>query len=50
MFIALIFIILIVYLFDFTKMRTQNDKLIEQNDQIISLLADIKKQDDSNQS
>lgn len=42
MFIILIFIILIVFLFDLTKFRGQNQKLIEQNDHIISLLEDIK--------
>ncbi|WP_257536013.1 hypothetical protein [Metabacillus litoralis] len=35
-------IILIVFLFDFTKMRNQNDTLIEQNKKIISLLEEIK--------
>lgn len=35
-------IILIVFLFDFTKIRNQNDTLIEQNKKIISLLEEIK--------
>ncbi|MFD2212151.1 hypothetical protein ACFSKK_00325 [Metabacillus endolithicus] len=35
-------IILIVFLFDFTRLRNQNDTLIEQNKRIISLLEEIK--------
>lgn len=37
-----IFIVLIVFLFDFSKIRDQNRKTIEQNDKIISLLEEIK--------
>lgn len=37
-----IFIVLIVFLFDFSKIRDQNRKRIEQNDKIISLLEEIK--------
>lgn len=33
-----IFIILMVFLFDFSKIRDQNRKIIEQNDKIISLV------------
>ncbi|WP_194841383.1 hypothetical protein [Salinibacillus xinjiangensis] len=40
----LVFIILIVYLFDFTKLRQQNNKIIEQNDEMIRLLDEIKNQ------
>ena len=40
-----IIIILIVFVWDFSKIRDQNKKLIEQNDQIISLLENIKNQD-----
>lgn len=36
-------IILIIYLFDFTKIRKQNDTMIEQNEKVISLLEEIKK-------
>ncbi|GEL05456.1 hypothetical protein RST01_20830 [Rummeliibacillus stabekisii] len=42
MFVILIMIILIVFLFDFTKFRKQNQTMIEQNDKIISLLEQIK--------
>ncbi|MFG3612945.1 hypothetical protein [Rummeliibacillus stabekisii] len=42
MFVILIMIILIVFLFDFTKFRKQNQTMIEQNDKIISLLEEIK--------
>jgi uncharacterized membrane protein len=33
-------IILLVFMFDFTKLRQQNEKMIEQNDKIISLLEE----------
>ncbi|WP_186326731.1 hypothetical protein [Cytobacillus oceanisediminis] len=33
-------IILLVFMFDFTKLRQQNEKMIEQNDRIISLLEE----------
>ncbi len=39
----LIVAILLVYLFDFTKLRKQNQTIIEQNEEVISLLKDIKK-------
>lgn len=35
-------IILLIFLFDFTKIRQQNKTLIEQNEKIISLLEEIK--------
>jgi hypothetical protein len=35
-------IIMIVFLFDFTKFRKQNEMMIKQNNQIISLLNEIK--------
>ncbi|WP_462406334.1 hypothetical protein [Gracilibacillus sp. Marseille-QA3620] len=38
----LIVIILFVYLFDFTKLRRQNETIIEQNEKMISLLEEIK--------
>ncbi|MGD6803867.1 hypothetical protein [Rossellomorea aquimaris] len=38
----LVVIILIVFLYDFTKLVKQNDTLIEQNKEIISRLDDIK--------
>lgn len=34
--------ILLVYLFDFTKFRKQNQTIIEQNEKVISLLEEIK--------
>lgn len=34
--------ILIIFLFDFTKFRKQNQTMIEQNEKIISLLEEIK--------
>ncbi|MDQ0231702.1 hypothetical protein [Metabacillus malikii] len=38
-----IVIILLIYLYDFTKLRSQNAKIIEQNDKIISLLEQLNK-------
>ncbi|MGM7635195.1 hypothetical protein [Bacillus sp. Hm123] len=35
-------IILLIFLFDFTKIRQQNKTMIEQNEKIISLLEEIK--------
>jgi hypothetical protein len=40
--IIFISVILIVFLFDFTRIRKQNDKMIEQNVKVISLLEEIK--------
>ena len=37
--------ILIIYLFDFTKFRSQNKTMIEQNEKIIALLEDIKEKE-----
>ncbi len=34
----LIAVILLVFLFDFTKLRSQNKRMIKQNDRIIELL------------
>lgn len=34
--------ILLVYLFDFTKLRKQNQTIIDQNERVISLLEEIK--------
>ncbi|WP_164462134.1 hypothetical protein [Bacillus sp. FJAT-42376] len=39
----LITIILIVFLYDFTKLRQQNKEMIEQNKKIMSVLEDIKR-------
>lgn len=36
----IIAIILLVFMFDFTKLRQQNEKMIEQNDRMISLLEE----------
>ncbi|WP_197491619.1 MULTISPECIES: hypothetical protein [Bacillaceae] len=41
----LITIILIVFLYDFTKLRQQNKEIIEQNDKIISVLEEINKKE-----
>lgn len=46
----LIVFILIVFLFDFTKFRKQNDTIIEQNEQIIALLEKVKNDTDTNKS
>ncbi|MCT2536258.1 hypothetical protein NYQ66_10870 [Aquibacillus koreensis] len=35
-------VILIVFLFDFTRLRKQNDTIIAQNEKVISLLEEIK--------
>ena len=37
-------VFLLIFSFDFTKFRKQNQKMIEQNERIISLLEDIKKE------
>lgn len=34
--------ILLVYLFDFTKLRKQNETIIDQNAKVISLVEEIK--------
>ncbi len=38
----LIIAILLIFLFDFTKMRNQNQTIIKQNERVISLLEEIK--------
>ncbi|MFL0364413.1 hypothetical protein [Bacillus sp. PK3_68] len=35
-------IILLIYLFDFTKLRQQNKTIIQQNEKMISLLEEIR--------
>ncbi|WP_256519490.1 hypothetical protein [Domibacillus sp. A3M-37] len=40
--IILVIIILFVFLFDFAKIRQQNQTIIDQNEKVISLLEDIK--------
>ncbi|MCA1058793.1 hypothetical protein LCL96_07600 [Rossellomorea aquimaris] len=35
-------IFLLIFSFDFTKFRKQNQTMIEQNERIISLLEDMK--------
>lgn len=42
MLLAFILVILIIFLFDFAKIRKQNDTVIEQNEKIISLLDEYK--------
>ena len=37
-----IIVILFVYLFDFVKLRKQNETMIAQNEKIIALLEEIK--------
>ncbi len=39
----IITIVLIVFMFDFTKLRQQNETMIEQNERIISLLEEQSK-------
>lgn len=39
---AFVIVLLIVFLFDFAKIRKQNETVIEQNEKIISLLEEIK--------
>lgn len=34
--------LLLIFSFDFTKLRKQNETMIEQNDRIISLLEEIR--------
>lgn len=43
--IIFVLIILIVFLFDFTKLRQQNETMIEQNEKIIELLGEINEKD-----
>lgn len=38
----LLLVILLVFLFDFTKLRKQNQTIIEQNEKIISILKRIE--------
>ena len=38
----LLLVILLVFLFDFTKLRKQNQTIIEQNEKIISILKKIE--------
>ncbi|ARK32329.1 hypothetical protein [Halalkalibacter krulwichiae] len=40
----ILLIILLVFVWDFAKLRQQNEKLINQNYHIISLLDEIKNQ------
>ena len=40
--IIFIIVILFVYLFDFVKLRKQNETMIAQNEKIIALLEEIK--------
>lgn len=43
--IIFVLIILIAFLFDFTKLRQQNETMIEQNEKIIELLEEINEKD-----
>ncbi|WP_275670741.1 hypothetical protein [Neobacillus notoginsengisoli] len=38
----LVMVILFVFLFDFARLRKQNDTIIEQNERMISILKEIK--------
>ncbi|MFS0782558.1 hypothetical protein [Bacillus sp. 1P06AnD] len=38
----IVLIVLLVYLFDFTKFRQQNQTIIKQNEEMIALLKEIK--------
>ncbi|WP_281175881.1 hypothetical protein [Domibacillus tundrae] len=40
--IILVTIILFIFLFDFAKIRQQNQTIIDQNEKVISLLEEIK--------
>lgn len=42
MLVIFVLVVLIVFSFDFAKIRKQNQTMIEQNDKIISLLEEIK--------
>lgn len=42
MIVILIILILVLFSFDFTKFRSQNAEMIEQNEKIIALLKEIK--------
>ncbi|MGG4168051.1 hypothetical protein [Rossellomorea vietnamensis] len=44
MMIIFLAVFLLIFSFDFTKFRKQNQTMIEQNEKIISLLEDIKKE------
>ncbi|WP_019154418.1 hypothetical protein [Robertmurraya massiliosenegalensis] len=44
MLVIFVVVILIVFLFDFAKMRGQNETLIVQNKKIIALLEEMKEQ------
>lgn len=39
----IITIVLLVFMFDFTKLRQQNEEMIEQNEKMISLLEELAK-------
>lgn len=39
----IITIVLLVFMFDFTKLRQQNEQMIEQNEKMISLLEELTK-------
>ncbi|MCR8847434.1 hypothetical protein NQ095_03370 [Rossellomorea sp. SC111] len=44
MMIIVLAVFLLIFSYDFTKFRKQNQTMIEQNERIISLLEDIKKE------
>ncbi|CAN7395721.1 hypothetical protein [Rossellomorea sp. LjRoot5] len=44
MMIMVLAVFLLIFSFDFTKFRKQNQTMIEQNERIIALLEDIKKE------
>lgn len=39
----IITIVLLVFMFDFTKLRQQNEQMIEQNEKMITLLEELVK-------
>lgn len=39
----IITIVLLTFMFDYTKFRQQNEKMIEQNEKMISLLEELVK-------
>jgi hypothetical protein len=40
-----IILFLLIFSFDFTRIRKQNDKMIEQNERVIELLEEMKKKE-----
>ncbi len=43
MLLIFIIVILVIFVFDFAKLRKQNETVIEQNKQLLALLEEIKR-------